>query len=66
MQHFGLHPAAPMVAGVIALELLASAAVLTGKGRWAGAAALARLQSRYRLRSTAFNKDLASLWFAIF
>lgn len=40
MQHFGLRPAEPMAAAVIALELLASAAVLTGKGRWAGAVAL--------------------------
>ena len=40
MQHFGLHPAAPMAAAVIALELLAPAAILTGRWRWAGALAL--------------------------
>lgn len=40
MQHFGLHPAAPLAGAVIAFELLASAAVLSGRGRWAGALAL--------------------------
>jgi uncharacterized membrane protein YphA (DoxX/SURF4 family) len=37
MQHFGLSPAAPLAALVIALELGASAAILTGYYRWLGA-----------------------------
>ncbi len=41
MNHFGLAPAAPMAALVIALELGASAMILTGFGRWLGALALA-------------------------
>jgi uncharacterized membrane protein YphA (DoxX/SURF4 family) len=41
MQHFGLTPAAPFAAAVIALELGASALVLTGWWRWLGALALA-------------------------
>jgi uncharacterized membrane protein YphA (DoxX/SURF4 family) len=41
MQHFGLSPA-PLMAGlVIALELGASILILTGRGRWLGALALA-------------------------
>lgn len=41
MQHFGLSPAAPMAAAVIILELGASALILSGRFRWAGALALA-------------------------
>ncbi|MFG1419004.1 DoxX family protein [Xanthobacter sp. V0B-10] len=41
MTHFGLAPAAPMALAVIALELGASALVLSGLWRWAGALALA-------------------------
>jgi uncharacterized membrane protein YphA (DoxX/SURF4 family) len=37
MQHFGLSPAAPLAALVIALELGASLAILTGYFRWLGA-----------------------------
>ncbi len=40
MQHFGLRPAAPLAAAVIALELGASALVIAGRGRWAGALVL--------------------------
>jgi uncharacterized membrane protein YphA (DoxX/SURF4 family) len=40
MNHFGLSPAAPFAIAVIALELVASAAILTGYGRWLGALAL--------------------------
>lgn len=41
MVHFGLAPAAPMALAVIVLELGASALILVGRFRWAGAAALA-------------------------
>lgn len=41
MRHFGLSPAGPMAALTIAGELLASALVLSGRMRWAGAAYLA-------------------------
>ncbi|MBS7540919.1 DoxX family protein [Ancylobacter lacus] len=41
MTHFGLAPAAPLAVAVIALELGASAMILTGFGRWLGALALA-------------------------
>jgi uncharacterized membrane protein YphA (DoxX/SURF4 family) len=41
MQHFGLRPAAPLAALVIACELGAAAMVLTGRLRWLGAAWLA-------------------------
>ncbi len=41
MQHFGLSPAAPMAVAVIVLEIGASLMILTGKGRWLGALALA-------------------------
>ena len=41
MQHFGLAPETPFAVAVIALELVASAMVLTGFGRWLGALALA-------------------------
>jgi len=41
MRHFGLEPAAPLAAAVIALELGASALVLGGRLRWLGALALA-------------------------
>jgi len=41
MQHFGLAPAAPLAAAVIALELGASLLILTGFYRWLGALALA-------------------------
>jgi uncharacterized membrane protein YphA (DoxX/SURF4 family) len=41
MRHFGLAPEAPFAIAVIALELLASAMILTGIGRWLGALALA-------------------------
>jgi uncharacterized membrane protein YphA (DoxX/SURF4 family) len=37
MQHFGLAPAAPLAALVIALELGASLAILSGYLRWLGA-----------------------------
>ena len=40
MKHFGLQPAAPLAAAVVALELGASALVLSGRGRWLGALAL--------------------------
>ena len=41
MQHFGLSPAGPLAAGTIALELGASAMIITGWMRWLGALALA-------------------------
>jgi uncharacterized membrane protein YphA (DoxX/SURF4 family) len=41
MSHFGLSPAAPLAAAVIALELGCSLLVLTGRLRWLGALALA-------------------------
>jgi uncharacterized membrane protein YphA (DoxX/SURF4 family) len=41
MTHFGLLPAKPLAAIVIVLELGASALVLSGRGRWIGALALA-------------------------
>ena len=41
MNHFGLTPAAPFAIAVIALELGASALILTGFYRWLGALALA-------------------------
>ena len=41
MQHFGLQPAAPMAAATIALELGASALILSGYWRWIGALLLA-------------------------
>lgn len=41
MDHFGLHPAAFFAVAVIAFELAASAMVVTGLLRWAGAIALA-------------------------
>ncbi|MBJ2156765.1 DoxX family protein [Variovorax sp. IB41] len=40
MNHFGLSPAAPFAAAVIALELGAAALILTGFWRWLGALAL--------------------------
>ncbi|AOY91001.1 DoxX family protein [Cupriavidus sp. USMAA2-4] len=41
MQHFGLAPAAPLAAAVIALELGASLLILSGRWRWLGALGLA-------------------------
>lgn len=41
MRHFGLAPAAPLAALVIALELGAALAILSGRGRWLGALLLA-------------------------
>lgn len=41
MAHFGLTPAGPMALSVIGLELGASALILSGWGRWAGALMLA-------------------------
>jgi len=41
LQHFGLSPAGPLAAATIVLELGASAMILTGRGRWFGALALA-------------------------
>jgi uncharacterized membrane protein YphA (DoxX/SURF4 family) len=41
MNHFGLSPAMPMAIMTIALELLASVAILTGYLRWFGALGLA-------------------------
>lgn len=41
MRHFGLRPAAPLAALVIACELGATAMVLSGRLRWLGAAWLA-------------------------
>lgn len=41
MAHFGLQPAAPLAAATIALELGASALVISGRWRWLGALALA-------------------------
>jgi uncharacterized membrane protein YphA (DoxX/SURF4 family) len=40
MSHFGLSPAMPLAILVIALELAASVAILTGYWRWLGALAL--------------------------
>lgn len=40
-RHFGLEPAVFVAAATIALELGASALVLSGRGRWLGALALA-------------------------
>ena len=41
MQHFGLSPAGPLAIAVIALELGASALILSGVWRWLGALLLA-------------------------
>lgn len=41
MQHFGLAPAAPLAALVIALELGAALMIVSGFGRWLAALALA-------------------------
>ena len=41
MSHFGLSPAMPFAIVVIAFELVASLAILTGYWRWLGALALA-------------------------
>jgi len=41
MNHFGLSPAMPFAIMTLALELAASAAILTGRLRWLGALALA-------------------------
>ncbi|TNM63851.1 DoxX family protein [Aliirhizobium smilacinae] len=41
MEHFGLHPAGFFAVAVIAFELTASAMVISGFMRWAGALALA-------------------------
>ena len=41
MEHFGLSPAAPLAAATIALELGASALILSGHYRWLGALMLA-------------------------
>lgn len=41
MNHFGLSPAAPLAAAVIALEIGASILILSGFYRWLGALALA-------------------------
>lgn len=41
MEHFGLHPAPVSAVAVIAFELTASALVVSGTLRWAGALALA-------------------------
>ena len=40
MSHFGVSPAMPLAIAVIALELVASVAILTGYWRWLGALAL--------------------------
>jgi uncharacterized membrane protein YphA (DoxX/SURF4 family) len=40
MNHFGISPAMPFAIAVIALELAASLAILTGYRRWLGALAL--------------------------
>lgn len=40
MNHFGVSPAMLFAIAVIALELVASVAILTGYGRWLGALAL--------------------------
>jgi uncharacterized membrane protein YphA (DoxX/SURF4 family) len=40
MNHFGVSPALPFAIAVIALELVASVAILTGYWRWLGALAL--------------------------
>jgi uncharacterized membrane protein YphA (DoxX/SURF4 family) len=40
MNHFGVSPGMPFAIAVIALELVASVAILTGYGRWLGALAL--------------------------
>jgi uncharacterized membrane protein YphA (DoxX/SURF4 family) len=40
MRHFGLSPAMPFAIAVIAFELIASVAILTGYVRWLGALAL--------------------------
>ena len=40
MNHFGVSPAMPFAIAVIALELVASIAILTGYWRWLGALAL--------------------------
>ena len=41
MAHFGLAPALPFALAVIALEIVAPVMILTGRGRWLGALALA-------------------------
>ncbi|MFD3240152.1 DoxX family protein [Rahnella perminowiae] len=54
MQHFGLSPAAPMAAAVIVLELAASALILTGRFRRAGALALALFTFSANFMANAF------------
>lgn len=54
MQHFGLSPAAPMAAAVIVLELGASALILSGRFRWAGALALALFTFSANFMANAF------------
>ncbi len=41
MRHFGLEPAAPLAVATILLELGAAGLILSGRGRWLGALALA-------------------------
>lgn len=54
MRRFGLEPAGPVAALVIALELGASAMILTGRGRWPGALLLAGFTLLASLRANAF------------
>lgn len=54
MLRFGLEPAGPVAALVIALELGASAMILTGRGRWPGALLLACFTLLASLRANAF------------
>lgn len=54
MKHFGMAPAGPMAVLVIALELGASAMILTGIGRWLGALALASFTLMASFMANAF------------
>jgi len=54
MAHFGLLPALPFALATIALELLAPLLVLSGRGRWLGALALAAFTALASLLANPF------------
>jgi len=70
MRHFGLAPAAPFAAATIALELGASALILSGWYRWLGALALAGFTALASLLADRFwavapsrRRDVANAFF---
>lgn len=54
MQHFGLEPAAPLAAAVIALQLIGSLLIILGRWTWLAAAALAGFTAAATLIAHAF------------